>query len=632
MSALLLDLFDRRFPDLVELARARVPNLAPDWTDHNYHDPGIMLVELLAWTAEAQIFALSRMRADERRAYAALLGIALRGPLPAAGLIWPKADSLPAAVLERRTDVNCNKPDTPPFWPADTILLAPARLTGLVTVLADGGRIDQTSANRRDGAGFDPFGPHAGPGDRLELSFECGAGRHLFSGVDKADPALAKAVRLPLGVRVTGSVPGHGGRRARWRVTLAGAGGRWDLPVAADTTGGMLRTGALLLDLGAVPRSLTLQRFTLEFSMRGGFARPPRIECIELNVLPVRQSGRVLRESGLGNGLPGQVLQLRQSGLNFDSHGADLAITVAHDTWEQRRDFESSGPGDRHYVVDTVSGQVTFGNGVNGKAPPMHAQILLDYAFSAGAAGNLPRLQGWTARGVVNVDVGTNLDPMTGGADPSGLDDLRRAARREVREAHALVSAQDLVHAALAAPDLQAARAELVGACGTAAAKGVLTMVALRARSPGRAGAEPEPPHWLQALQRSLATRLPMGQRLRVIAPRYVKLVVKARLAAAPLEDPERIRKQAIEMLAQRLAVVADTPEGPVWQLGLPVSVRQVEAWLRRLPGVGRVTECQLYRDDSGEPQARIVLPRVGLPLFDGAASSIAVERQGRSS
>ena len=36
-------------------------------------------MELLAWVAEAQLYSVSRMRRDERAAYAALLGLAPGG-------------------------------------------------------------------------------------------------------------------------------------------------------------------------------------------------------------------------------------------------------------------------------------------------------------------------------------------------------------------------------------------------------------------------------------------------------------------------------------------------------------------------------------------------------------------------
>ena len=89
MTQLAPNLFDRRFQDLVEIGRARLRPLAPEWTDHNAHDPGITLMELLAWVAEAQLYSVSRLRRDERASYAALLGLETTGTRSARGLIWP---------------------------------------------------------------------------------------------------------------------------------------------------------------------------------------------------------------------------------------------------------------------------------------------------------------------------------------------------------------------------------------------------------------------------------------------------------------------------------------------------------------------------------------------------------------
>ena len=334
-SPLKLDLFDRRFADLVELGRSRIPNLAPAWTDHNYHDPGIMLIDVLAWTSEAQIYALSRMRADERLAYAALLGITPHGPLPAVGLVWPAPGApAPAGLVAMDAPVRSGRPDAPTFWPAAAVLLVPARLVGLVTQLASGRQLDQARANRRDGVGFDPFGPRGDPGDRLQLVFECGAGQHLFSGLAGHGEADTKNVRVSLGVRIRASpsaaAEAHAMPAMRWDATLVTGAGRWPAPVTADDSHGFAHSGALLLDVGAVPRSPPVEHFTLELRSRGGFARAPRIECIELNVLPVGQSGSVVQERHVGNGLPDQVLRLEQPGLRFDAGGSAVTVEVAH--------------------------------------------------------------------------------------------------------------------------------------------------------------------------------------------------------------------------------------------------------------------------------------------------------------
>jgi hypothetical protein len=59
MSSLQLSLDDTNFEHLVELGRSMLPEYAPRWTDHNVHDPGIMLIELLAWVADQQICSMS---------------------------------------------------------------------------------------------------------------------------------------------------------------------------------------------------------------------------------------------------------------------------------------------------------------------------------------------------------------------------------------------------------------------------------------------------------------------------------------------------------------------------------------------------------------------------------------------
>ena len=51
----------RRWSDLVAEGRALIPRYAPTWTDHNVHDPGIMLVELFAWIVEQLIYRANRI-------------------------------------------------------------------------------------------------------------------------------------------------------------------------------------------------------------------------------------------------------------------------------------------------------------------------------------------------------------------------------------------------------------------------------------------------------------------------------------------------------------------------------------------------------------------------------------------
>lgn len=73
----------RRWTDLVEEARAMIPRYARGWTDHNTSDPGITLVQLLAWLVEMDVYQLNRVPDAHRRKFLSLVGVTPLPPQPA---------------------------------------------------------------------------------------------------------------------------------------------------------------------------------------------------------------------------------------------------------------------------------------------------------------------------------------------------------------------------------------------------------------------------------------------------------------------------------------------------------------------------------------------------------------------
>src|SRR3954467_7793444 len=82
-----LDLDTRRFDDLVEEGRSLIPRYAPDWTNHNASDPGITLIELLAWVADQGFYRVNRVPERHRRKFLALVGIEPQPPRPARAVV-----------------------------------------------------------------------------------------------------------------------------------------------------------------------------------------------------------------------------------------------------------------------------------------------------------------------------------------------------------------------------------------------------------------------------------------------------------------------------------------------------------------------------------------------------------------
>ncbi len=72
------DLDDQRFEDIVREAEGRLPWLCPPWTDHNAHDPGITILELMAWFKETLQYEINRIGPETGRRLLELTGTRLR--------------------------------------------------------------------------------------------------------------------------------------------------------------------------------------------------------------------------------------------------------------------------------------------------------------------------------------------------------------------------------------------------------------------------------------------------------------------------------------------------------------------------------------------------------------------------
>jgi hypothetical protein len=89
---------DERFHEIAENARNMIPTLAPDWTDFNYHDPGITFLELFAFLKESQQYHLDQIGPAQRGKYLKLLGLCRRRRAPArvqAAVTGPLSGTLP---------------------------------------------------------------------------------------------------------------------------------------------------------------------------------------------------------------------------------------------------------------------------------------------------------------------------------------------------------------------------------------------------------------------------------------------------------------------------------------------------------------------------------------------------------
>ncbi|MFC6725738.1 putative baseplate assembly protein, partial [Halobium palmae] len=165
---------DRDFAVILEDARKRIPVYAPEWTDHNVHDPGVTFLELFAWLAESYGYQLDQVTDAHRRKFLGLLGTRPRSPQPAAGRVQVTRGaegSLAGTHLPAGTPVLADDDGSIAWFRTvrETTLTA-ATLDRVVSDTRDG-RSDDTLANETPGLSYPAFGPEADAESALYLGF-----------------------------------------------------------------------------------------------------------------------------------------------------------------------------------------------------------------------------------------------------------------------------------------------------------------------------------------------------------------------------------------------------------------------------------------------------------------------------
>lgn len=95
---------DQSYEDIVREAIGRLPWLCPAWTDYNAHDPGITLIELMAWYKEMLQYEMDQRTPSIQRGLLRLAGVIPRPAAPALCAVESPDDGKTRPALSRLTN------------------------------------------------------------------------------------------------------------------------------------------------------------------------------------------------------------------------------------------------------------------------------------------------------------------------------------------------------------------------------------------------------------------------------------------------------------------------------------------------------------------------------------------------
>jgi predicted phage baseplate assembly protein len=438
--------------------------------------------------------------------------------------------------------------------------------------------------------------------------------------------------------------------------------GFWQrLEVVHDGTIALARTGIVFLRVPPVSGGGQAHlRLRLD---RGLLPVAPRIVRVAFNVLPIVQlETRTEEVLGESNGLPDQRFSLDLVGLPAEGDEAEVRLSdnpvspapsptaregegtstaykhlrieveadQACEEWQPSDDLTTCGPQDRVYEIDVASGQIRFGNGLNGLIPPLGAQVLhRDYHLTVGAGGNLRSGLTWRVKGVTtkNEVYGNNPQPLSGGEDAWDAQRLQQQARETVLRRNVLLQDSELLAAATGLSGYGVARAAVLSrfhpAFPEAEIPGARTLVVVPWRDSGDDEGPAVDSAYPAAVAAALRPRRVLGERLTVIAARPVPVRVRAELLVEAGVDATRIETEAVALLNARLSDIAVGDQVDPWPIGRPVTVGEIKTLLAGIDRVIAVPCCELARDEGAFATESIMLLRFEVAI--GGRHEIAV-------
>jgi hypothetical protein len=358
--------------------------------------------------------------------------------------------------------------------------------------------------------------------------------------------------------------------------------------------------------------------------------------------------------AGKGDGLPGQFVTVKRPPIvaPLEDH-FDLEVGVealpgelsarapavefqgkAYRIWREVEDFVDLGPDRFVYVVDRMTGVITFAPALYRRAPDGRLETQMEALAEVPPAGREIRL--WYCRGggpsgnvgantlkvikdsLPGVEV-TNPEPAKGGMSAETLENALLRGPQELHSLHRAVTARDFELLALRQPGAVArAKAYTKAALWRHAASGTVEVLLVptvpeEMRAAGRITPEQIREQQTQAVRRriqdALDERRPLGTTCLVDWVRYKTVHVRARIVVHREEDQTAVKQRVLQKLHQTINPLPTGDHGSAgWRFGQSLRASNVYDIILAEAGVNYIDQVRLLVDDVPDKDVRSIV------------------------
>ncbi|MFO8009704.1 MAG: putative baseplate assembly protein [Dehalococcoidia bacterium] len=624
------NLDDRKFQDLVREARARIPRYCPEWTDHNLSDPGITLIELFAWMVDVLLYRVNRVPEKTHIKFMEMMGIKLEPPQPArADVTFRLSAPQPEAItVPRGTEVATVRTETRDainFTTDEDLTIVPPVLTHVMTS-PDGNEFeDSMPALKNPDRRISIFQNPPQENNALYLGFETNLQAQTLAltiesniegiGVDPNNPPLAWEF--------------WDGQEETWA----------PLKLETDTTGGLNTNGRVSLH---VPYACAMKAINGEYAcwvrcravapQQGQRPYSTSPEVASITPEAVGGTARVLHATRIDNeilgrsdGTSGQTFHLQNTPVLEREEGETIEVETdipgQFEPWQEVDDLSGSGPDDRHFTCDSVTGEIQFGVSIRepsgqerwyGMIPPSSRQVrFTSYRYGGGTIGNVgPGTITVLKSSIPYIASVNNIGPATGGTEPESIERAKMRARQVIKARTRAVTADDFEYLACEASPM-IARAKCLTAGSTVASQtlppGMVMLLLVPFVSDTGAPIPLEQLGLTKKLREQveyyLNERKLLGTRMEIAEPRYTPVSIEARIKGKPGTDFTLVAAGIERALYRYINPVRGGVDSKGWPFGRGVSPAEVYSAIQEAGDIDFIREAKVFMvdPDTGE-------------------------------
>ncbi len=691
------NLDDRSFDDLLQECILRIPRYCPEWTNHNPSDPGITLVEMFAWLTDQMLYRFNQVPRRYYVAFLELLGVRLQPAVPAHTdlTFYLTIAQLSIKCIPKGTEIATIRTETQEavvFTTNEVLVIGQPKIKYLLTSLTNS---DDKADNFEKSYTLNEDSTFRDENVYLLERYEVGNCFYLvleapsttssestltISNQDASsqiqilqNSIVGNVIALTfkgIAAATTGIDPDN--PPLKWQ---AWDGSKWVDGILQkkqdDKTKGFSFHQMTQPQQGAdiilhLPQSFPVEQFNSYEGhwIRCVYTQPQGFDAYmaspQINSVTVRAIGGTVRGSecvtvedellGVSDGKPGQFFQLQGYPVLKRKQGECIQVTLPGEEaeyWTEVEDFATSTPHDKHYIIDSRTGEVQFGplvrepnqlvhqindrrvrqrgrevnrstnsNNDNylewqyGEIPLLGAEIRMkSYRFGGGSRGNVARDKLTVLRvAIPYVKNVTNHQEARGGKEPESLDQVVMRVPEILRTSKTAITPEDFQNIAKI-PSVYCAYCPPCDSPGY-----IRTLIIPDPRDSHDfnetnflqlfpEGIKPEQHLKLgsklkQELEAKFDEHKSLGIKVEIEEPQYVGIKVVAEVF---LEDKYQnqnqidIQQRIIRKLHYFLNPITGGFEQKGWKIGASIKVADIIAFLQNMPEIAYVGATEIF-------------------------------------